>query len=262
MKSRFWTLVSLTATLATSCSSSRRFFCTAANVAASTPAPGLEARWHAIASATGPFRNRRRRTDGNRPTAHLTAEALDESDFDDDDDLLLVIRDRRRGLWSGSRRSASADSITAATESRGGASQRSSQGGIYSGNVSRRNFPKPPYRFWNPQSDARHGTTTFTGKLFALNLIVFGLQTMYPAITRMGAKQSDVIREGRQLYRLLTPVFLHGGIGHLFSNSYSLRAVGPNVEKCFGPARFLATYVVSGIAGNVLSTIYSPNPAV
>ncbi len=46
------------------------------------------------------------------------------------------------------------------------------------------------------------------------------------------------------------------------ANSYSLKSTGLNVERAFGPTRFLATYLVSGMAGNVLSAIRSPNPAV
>lgn len=78
----------------------------------------------------------------------------------------------------------------------------------------------------------------------------------------MGAKRSDMIMEGRQMYRLLTPVFLHGGIGHLMANSYSLKSMGGNVERAFGQPRWVATYLVSGVMGNVFSAINSPNPAV
>lgn len=85
---------------------------------------------------------------------------------------------------------------------------------------------------------------------------------MYPQMTAMGAKRSDMILEGRQLYRLLTPIFLHGGIGHLMANSYSLKSMGANVEQAFGQPRLVATYLVSGVMGNVFSAIMSPNPAV
>mmetsp|Transcript_20496 Transcript_20496/g.44483 ORF Transcript_20496/g.44483 Transcript_20496/m.44483 type:complete len:546 (+) Transcript_20496:89-1726(+) len=123
-------------------------------------------------------------------------------------------------------------------------------------------FPKPPYSLWQMDSEPAFGKTTLTGKIFFLNIAVFGLQTMYPQLTALGAKRSDMIMEGRQLYRLLTPVFLHGGIGHLVANSYSLKSMGGNVERAFGQPRLIATYLVSGVMGNVLSAIQSPNPAV
>lgn len=97
-------------------------------------------------------------------------------------------------------------------------------------------------------------------KLLASNIIVFGLQTMNPAVTALGAKVSHLVKA--QPHRLFTPMFLHGGIGHLMMNCYSLRNIGPSVESLFGPHRFLATYVVSGVAGNVLSAMMTPNPSV
>ena len=123
-------------------------------------------------------------------------------------------------------------------------------------------FPRPPYTLWQMNTEPQYGKTTLTGKLFMLNIIMFGLQTWNPRLTSLGAKRSDLILEGRQLHRLLTPVFLHGGIGHLLANSYSLKSMGLNVERSFGPQRFIATYLVSGVVGNVVSAIQSPNPAV
>jgi len=127
-------------------------------------------------------------------------------------------------------------------------------------------FPKPPYRLWplDASQDEREpiGKTTLTGKIFLVNIAMFGLQMAAPAITARGAKRSDLILEGRQLYRLLTPVFLHGGVAHLAANCYSLKSMGWNVERAFGPRRLLATYLASGIAGNVLSALQSPEPAV
>lgn len=63
------------------------------------------------------------------------------------------------------------------------------------------------------------------------------------------------------MYRLLSPVFLHGSIIHILVNMSSLRNVGPNAENYFGSGRFLGTYLMSGIAGNYLSALQSPNPA-
>jgi len=57
-------------------------------------------------------------------------------------------------------------------------------------------------------------------------------------------------------------MFLHGGIGHLAVNTYSLLNIGPQVESVFGRRRMLATYVVSGITGNILSARMCPSPSV
>ncbi|KAL3815401.1 hypothetical protein ACHAXA_011519 [Cyclostephanos tholiformis] len=124
-------------------------------------------------------------------------------------------------------------------------------------------FPRPPYSMWrlDPNINAI-GKSTLTGNIFLLNIAVFGLQTLYPRLTSLGAKRSDLILNGRQLHRLVTPIFLHGGLGHLLANGYSLRGMGNNVERAFGPERLMATYLASGVAGNVVSSVMSPNPAV
>ena len=93
------------------------------------------------------------------------------------------------------------------------------------------------------------------------NIAIFALQQFNPRITQMGVKLSDKILNGQELYRLLTPVFLHGGLAHLCVNMFSLKNIGPDVESLFGPGRFLCTYLGAGIAGNIMSAIRSPNPA-
>jgi rhomboid protease GluP len=52
---------------------------------------------------------------------------------------------------------------------------------------------------------------------------------------------------------LFTSMFLHFGIDHLASNMIVLIAVGLPLEKLIGPVRFGIIYLVSGLAGNVLS---------
>ncbi|VEU33449.1 unnamed protein product [Pseudo-nitzschia multistriata] len=42
---------------------------------------------------------------------------------------------------------------------------------------------------------------------------------------------------------------------------FSLNNVGPMTEQAYGSGRFLASYLVAGASGNLLSAIKSPNPA-
>ncbi len=57
-------------------------------------------------------------------------------------------------------------------------------------------------------------------------------------------------------YRLLTSMFLHGGVEHLFWNMISLYFLGSELEKEVGHARFLTLYLLSGIGGNLVSCGY------
>ncbi|MFG2882983.1 rhomboid family intramembrane serine protease [Streptomyces sp. NPDC048297] len=67
------------------------------------------------------------------------------------------------------------------------------------------------------------------------------------------------IAEG-QYYRLLTSMFLHGGIVHILFNMLSLWWIGGPLEAALGRARYLALYFVSGLAGGALTyLIAAPN---
>jgi membrane associated rhomboid family serine protease len=117
-------------------------------------------------------------------------------------------------------------------------------------------------RFWQVSlKTSRAGTMSITSKLVFMNIIAYMIQSINPRFTAWGVKRSDLILQGRDLYRLLTPVFLHGNIGHLFTNMYSLNNIGNDLERLFDHSRYLTTYLMAGVAGNVCSAFMSPNPA-
>ena len=76
-------------------------------------------------------------------------------------------------------------------------------------------------------------------------------------LVRFGAKYGILISEG-EWWRLVTPVFLHGGLIHLAFNTWVLFDLGPAVEALYGRNKFLVLYVVSGIGGVVASYIWRP----
>jgi len=56
----------------------------------------------------------------------------------------------------------------------------------------------------------------------------------------------------------VTSMFLHGGWLHLIGNMWYLWIFGDNVEDRLGKARFLAFYLLSGIAAGVIHYLSSP----
>lgn len=99
--------------------------------------------------------------------------------------------------------------------------------------------------------------------LILLNVIVFAasyLMTQFAGVSLMdyGAKVNWQIADG-QWYRLITPMFLHWDLYHIFSNMLGLYILGPHIEAIFGRRRFLAIYLLSGIGGVLLSFIFSDN---
>ncbi|MEN6408396.1 MAG: rhomboid family intramembrane serine protease [Anaerolineaceae bacterium] len=77
----------------------------------------------------------------------------------------------------------------------------------------------------------------------------------------IGAKINSYILAG-QIWRLVTPMFLHGSILHIAFNMYALYAIGLALEQQYGYARYLALFLLSGFAGNVASFLFSPNASV
>jgi membrane associated rhomboid family serine protease len=54
---------------------------------------------------------------------------------------------------------------------------------------------------------------------------------------------------------ILTSMFMHGGFGHIGSNMLFLWIFGNNVEDALGRLRFLAFYLVAGIAAALTQTV-------
>lgn len=73
-----------------------------------------------------------------------------------------------------------------------------------------------------------------------------------------GAKQNNLIAEQHQYWRLITSIFIHIGIIHLFLNNYALWIVGQEIERIYGSARFVTLYLATGIVGSVGSYVFNP----
>ena len=66
---------------------------------------------------------------------------------------------------------------------------------------------------------------------------------------------SDGQLVGGEWWRLITPIFLHGGLIHFLFNSYLLIQLGPVVEAMFGTTRYWVIYLCCGIAGSMASQL-------
>ena len=61
-----------------------------------------------------------------------------------------------------------------------------------------------------------------------------------------------------EYYRLFTAMFMHYGVIHLLMNMWALWILGRTLEAMFGPARFLAIYLVCGLGGDVAAYLFQP----
>jgi rhomboid protease GluP len=101
-----------------------------------------------------------------------------------------------------------------------------------------------------------------TYALLVINIIVFALDYLLNnRLIMLGAKNNNLILSG-QYWLFLTPIFLHANLIHLGVNGYSLYILGPSIERPFGHARFLALYLLSGLAGTIASFALTPGPSI
>lgn len=92
--------------------------------------------------------------------------------------------------------------------------------------------------------------------LVAVNVIVFLICTLTgDLLYNKGAFSVPLLWQNGG-YRLITSMFLHWDVEHLFSNMIVLYYVGALVERELGHVPYTAVYLLSGFAGNIFSMGY------
>lgn len=110
-------------------------------------------------------------------------------------------------------------------------------------------------------------TPVVTWALVAANLALFGWQVfgvgLEDSVRRGGAIPYEILTfedvQWRALvpppFTILTSMFLHGGGAHLATNLAALWIFGTDVEGALGRVRFVALYLVAGIAAALAQTV-------
>jgi len=63
-------------------------------------------------------------------------------------------------------------------------------------------------------------------------------------------------------WTLLTAIYLHGGLLHIFFNVMWIRNLGPTVTEVYGPARAFVIWSIAGAAGFLISNLASGSPSI
>jgi rhomboid protease GluP len=106
------------------------------------------------------------------------------------------------------------------------------------------------------------GGAPVTKVLIGINVALFLVELVLGAVGFMGAGNSQVLVDlgalvpayvavKNEYWRLFTAMFLHGGLLHIAFNMYALYIGGSFLEMLAGKGKYLAIYLVSGVAGNV-----------
>lgn len=78
------------------------------------------------------------------------------------------------------------------------------------------------------------------------------------ALRGMGGKWEPWIRNRHEVWRLITPIFLHAGVLHLLSNLLFQIRFGYTLERRWQWWRFFLVYLLTGISASLWSAVLSP----
>ncbi len=113
-----------------------------------------------------------------------------------------------------------------------------------------------------PLNDASRRPTNFpvvTLAIILLNVLGFILELILGEdfVTRWAVHPAE-ISAGHHLLTILTAMFMHGSWLHIISNMIFLWAFGPEIEDLMGPGRYLAFYLLGGVAATLAQIAATP----
>ncbi len=106
-----------------------------------------------------------------------------------------------------------------------------------------------------------------TYSFIVINIVVFlfefslGATQQNVFVTTYGAIPKEIM-VGKDLYTLITSIFLHGGWMHLIGNMLFLWVFADNIEATIGHTKFFIFYILGGIIASYGQAILSPNSSI
>lgn len=96
------------------------------------------------------------------------------------------------------------------------------------------------------------------GAIFNVRGMMSLLAPSGEALFRLGSTGTAQVLRYDMWWTVITAIYLHGGLLHIFFNTMWVRQLGPLVEQLFGPWRLFVIFTVAGIVGFVCSAIVAP----
>ena len=117
-----------------------------------------------------------------------------------------------------------------------------------------------------PLGDASRRPThvpVVTAGLILVNAVVFCLELAggEPFVTRWSAVPADIMA-GHHWINIVTAMFMHGSWSHILGNMVFLWAFGPEVEDSMPRSRYLAFYLLGGLAASAAQIVAGPGSTV
>jgi membrane associated rhomboid family serine protease len=115
---------------------------------------------------------------------------------------------------------------------------------------------------WGAAGGAMSGRAPVTKVLIGINVALFLAELLFGAVGAMGGGSTRMLVDmgalvpayvavKHEYWRLFTAMWLHGGLLHVAFNMYALYIGGSYLEMIAGKGKYLAIYLVAGVAGNV-----------
>ena len=98
--------------------------------------------------------------------------------------------------------------------------------------------------------------TPWVRRLLVANAVMYLAIQVYPALFYALLLVPAMIPV--RPWTLITYMFLHGGLTHILFNMLALYFFGSRVEARIGSRHFIWLYLISGIAGGLLSLVFTP----
>jgi membrane associated rhomboid family serine protease len=115
---------------------------------------------------------------------------------------------------------------------------------------------------WGAAGGGMSGRAPVTRVLIGINVALFLAELLFGAVGAMGGGSTRMLVDmgalvpayvavRHEYWRLFTAMWLHGGLLHVAFNMYALYIGGSYLEMIAGKGKYLAIYLVAGVAGNV-----------
>lgn len=115
-------------------------------------------------------------------------------------------------------------------------------------------------------SSANFKIKSFYFSIFLINCIIYIIELAFFYIIfrktywscilfLLGAKETPAICYYKQIWRFFTPIFLHGSLLHLITNSLSICFMGVYIESKIGSLKMALLYFFAGFIGNLVSAV-------
>lgn len=122
------------------------------------------------------------------------------------------------------------------------------------------------YLFWVRSLFTPKKGRVGTQVLITANLLIF-LVMVLAGFGFISFNASDLLKWGgnyrlsilhHEYWRLITNIFMHGGLMHVLSNMYGLLFAGLFLEPIIGTRKFLTVYFITGIVASIASVWWHP----